>query len=73
MSRKGQPFVLCRLRAEGGLIPKSRRWKVTCRYEIQISARKLVPAVRVRCFHSGAAVCMHFTEIEFNRLFEMIT
>jgi hypothetical protein len=72
MTRKGQPFEMCRLRAKGGLIPKSRRWKVTCRYEIQISARKLVSAVRVRCFHSGAAVVMHFTETEFNRLFEKV-
>ncbi len=46
-------------------------WKVTARYELQLTRTKRVPCVRVRGPYgsSGNAIVLHLSEKEFLRLF----
>jgi len=57
------------LRKGADILPRElgRKIKVTARYQVQISPRKLIQCVRVR-IHSG--LVLHFSKTEFDRLFE---
>lgn len=64
------PYEMCRLKSRLGPIATDARWKVTARYEIQMSATKRIKCVRLHCFlATSGGFTMHFSEAEFARLF----
>lgn len=53
----------------GMFIAPGTKCKVTARYQVQISADKIVDCVRVHFYH-GAGYTLHFADSEFKRLFK---
>lgn len=63
------PWEFVRLRKSADILPMEldKRIKVTARYQVQVGPRKTIRCVRVRV-HAGLS--LHFSQAEFDRLFE---
>jgi hypothetical protein len=72
MGRAVPPYEMYRLKSRMGPIATDVRWKVTARFEIQMSATKRVKCVRLHCYATSVGFTLHFSEAEFDRLFKRI-
>lgn len=68
-----QPQEMCVLRKPGILssFQSTQRWKVTARYDLQLTKTKRVPCVRVSSL-STANLVLHLSVSEYRRLFKPV-